>query len=176
MLDLHIKGGCMSDTVNPWQSPAAAVKAEENAPQGVLTAAMIRFLKEASPWLRFIGILGYIGVGFCIVAGVIMAIALMISGAGQSAFAGFAGFASTFMGLIYIVAGVMAFFPARFTHRFGVKIRHYLLNGAEKDLEEAFKNNRSLWKFAGIVMIVYLALVPVGIIVAVVVAVSSSLL
>jgi magnesium-transporting ATPase (P-type) len=163
----------MSDTVNPWQSPAAVVQAEENAAQGVLTATMIRFLKEASPWLRFIGILGYIGAGFCIAAGIIMAIALMITGASQSAFGDFAGFASTFMGLIYLVAGVVAFFPARFTHRFGVKIRNYLLSGAEKDLEEAFKNNRSLWKFAGIMAIVYLALVPVGIIVAIVAAVSS---
>jgi hypothetical protein len=168
----------MSDTGNPWQSPAAAVKVEENAVQGILTAAMIRYLKETSPWLRFIGILGYIGAGFCLVVGIVLAIVLLVTGLGRTAITGFedlAGVASTFMGLIYIVLGALVFFPARFTHRFGVKIRNYLLSGAEKDLEEALKNNRSLWKFNGILVIVYLALVPVGVIVAIVVAVSSVL-
>jgi hypothetical protein len=162
----------MSDTVNPWQSPAAAVKAEENAAQGVLTAGMIRCLKEASPWLRFIGILGYIGAVSFIVIGIILVITMFAAGTVQT---GIPGVLSSFMGLIYLVSGALAFFPARFTHRFGAKIRNYLLSGAEKDLEEAFRNNRSLWKFAGIVAIVYLSLIPVGIIVAVIVSLSSIL-
>jgi uncharacterized membrane protein SirB2 len=158
----------MSD--NPWQGPEAPAQAEEHAAQGVLTALMIRYLKEASPWLRFIGVLGYISVGFLVLAGIIMMATAGISGA---AAAGPLGALSGLAGIIYVPIGALAFFPARFTHRFGSKIRHYLQSGAERDLEEALKNNRSLWKFSGIVAIVYLSFIPVGIIVAVVVALVS---
>ncbi|MDR3173033.1 MAG: hypothetical protein LBU19_02175, partial [Treponema sp.] len=146
------------------------VQAEENAAQGVLTALMIRYLKEASPWLRFIGIMGYIGAIFLIVSGVIMSIALLITGQN---FGSSWGPLSALMGVIYVTLGVLAFFPARFTHKFGAKLRNYLLSGAERDLEEAFKNNRSLWRFSGILLIVYLAILPVALIMGVVTAVSS---
>jgi hypothetical protein len=152
----------MADAVNPWQSPETVVKAEEHAAQGILTAEMIRSLKEASPWIRFIGILGYIGAGFLIAAGIIAAVALLIMGNTRQT--GAVGFVSIFLGFIYIVTGALAFFPARFTHKFGGKIRNYLISGAEKDLEEALKNNKLLWKFVGILAIVYLALIPVGVI------------
>jgi hypothetical protein len=171
----------MSDAVNPWQSPAAPVQAEENAAQGILTALMIRYLKEASPWLRFFGILGYIGAGFLIVSGIGMVAALLVTGfngvAGGNNEPGLVGFVSglvsSLLGFIYLVSGVVAFFPARFTHGFGVKIRNYLLSGSERDLEEAFKNNRSLWRFNGILAIVYLSLIPAGIVVAIFAAISQ---
>ncbi|MDR2747900.1 MAG: hypothetical protein LBB77_10705 [Treponema sp.] len=157
----------MSDTVNPWQSPEAPAQAEENAAQGILTAVMIRYLKEASPWLRFIGILGYIGAGFLILSGLITAIIALATGVGL-----WSGVPNV-IGFVYVPFGVAAFLPARFTYRFGMKIRHYLASGAEKDLEEAFKNNKSLWKFSGILAIVYLALLPAAVIVGVIVVVSG---
>ncbi|MDR0399522.1 MAG: hypothetical protein LBH51_01090 [Treponema sp.] len=160
----------MSDT-NPWQSPEAAVKVEESAVQGILTAAMIRYLKESSPWLRFIGILGYVGAVFFIVSGLAAAVAAIVTGGGL--FSGVSGAVSVFLGLIYVVSGAAAFFYARFTHAFGAKIRNYLQSGAERDLEEAFKNNRSLWKFTGILAIVGISFVPLGIVAVLVTALSS---
>jgi hypothetical protein len=49
-----------------------------------------------------------------------------------------------------------------------------LRSGGEQDLEQAFKYNKSLWKFSGILMIVYLAIVPVAVAIGVIAAVSSS--
>jgi hypothetical protein len=167
----------MSDTLNPWQSPEAPAQAEENAARGILTETMIRRLKEASPWLRFVGILGYIGAVFLIVTGAIMVILLLVAGinafASGSDATGIMGMFSSLMGFIYVAGGVLVFFPARYTHGFGAKIRNYLLSGAEKDLEEALKNNRSLWRFSGILAIVYLSLIPVGIVVAIVATISQ---
>jgi hypothetical protein len=160
----------MSDTVNPWQGPEAPAQAEENAAQGILTAAMIRYLKESSPWLRFVGILGYIGAAFLIISGIIM----ILTGGGSISFRGFSP-SSGLIGLGYVPLGVLAFFPARFTYTFGIKIRRYLLNGGEKDLEEAFRNNRSLWKFTGVSAIVYLSFLPVGLIIALIAVVSGIL-
>ncbi|MDR0670421.1 MAG: hypothetical protein LBF95_10105 [Treponema sp.] len=151
----------MSDTINPWQSPGTEVVAEEGAPRDVLTPGMLRYLKEASPWLRFLGVLGYIGAAFLIVIGIFTSIALV---SGLSLLdTGVFGLFGTFIGVLYLAGGVIAFFPARFTYKFGAKIRDYLMSDGNKDLEEAFRYNRALWKFSGILAIVYLAIIPLWI-------------
>ncbi|MDR0731923.1 MAG: hypothetical protein LBF63_09655 [Treponema sp.] len=152
----------MSDTMNPWQSPNTEVVAEEGAPRDVLTPLMLRYLKEASPWLRFLGVVGYIGAVLLVIIGLFTSIALVIGLSGLST--GFlGGFLGTFVGVLYLAGGVVAFFPARFTYKFGGKIRDYLLSNGSKDLEEAFRYNRALWKFSGILLIVYLAIIPLWI-------------
>ncbi|MDR3249145.1 MAG: hypothetical protein LBT39_10220 [Treponema sp.] len=162
----------MSDSSNPWQSPGTAIKVEENSiAQGGMTPVMVRYLKEASPWLRFYGIMGYIGSGLVAVGGVIMMIAFAVTG--ESFGSGVTSAFGALTGLIYLIGGVMAFFPARFAHGFGVKIRNYLLSNTEQDLEEALRNNKSLWKFNGILLIVSLAIIPIVIIILVVVAVTA---
>ncbi|GHV64052.1 hypothetical protein AGMMS49587_15630 [Spirochaetia bacterium] len=162
----------MSDTVNPWQSPGAVTEAEKGVASQVLSATMVRYLKEAAPWLRFIGVLSFIGCGFMFAGGIIFAILVSVF----SEIAGeFDNVGGALIGLIYVPFGVLMFFPARFIYNFGAKIRNYTISNAEGDLEEALRNNKSLWKFYGILSIISLALIPVGTIAAVVIAVTSSL-
>jgi len=175
----------MSDTVNPYQSPEAVIVPEKPlAVQAALTETMLLYLKGAAPWLQFMGVLGFIGSGLTALWGFAM-IALVplmrqvwdkvpeLDVVGNFMGAAFGGTLAFFC----IGAAVLLFFPALFTYRFGGKIRDYLRTGMERELEQAFKNNRSLWKFLGIISIVELAFVPMmiigGIIVAVAVAFSS---
>jgi hypothetical protein len=165
----------MSDTVNPWQSPGAEVSAEKGAVSSqALSATMVRYLKEASPWLRFTGIFCFVVCGLMAVGGIFgvifMPVSVDIAGAFGEAFGISGG-----MGLLYVVLGALMFFPGRFIYNFGAKIRDFTLSNAEQDLEEAFKNNKSLWKFSGILGIVSLVLIPVGMIAVVVIATSRVL-
>jgi hypothetical protein len=153
----------MSDTLNPWHGPSAEAETEEAVFQGVVTPVMRRYLKETSPWLLFVGILGYMGAIFWGVTGLILGI---LTAARRPALG--EGVAALFMGPAYLVAGGLIFFPSWFAHRCGLRIRRYLASSAEGDLEAALKNNRALWKFNGILAIVFLALGIGGIIVAVV--------
>jgi hypothetical protein len=155
----------MSDIVNPYQGPETAV-VPENAPvvQGTLTEAMLIQLKGASPWLRFVGVLGFIGAGFTILTGVVF---LTLVPFFNRSFAGIDPFngvmeAVSFVAIavFFIIVGVFMVLPSLFMYRFGEKIRGYLRTGAEQELEAAFKNNRLLWKFIGIICIVSLAFFP----------------
>jgi len=78
------------------------------------------------------------------------------------------------LSLIYIAMGALYFFPALYTYNFGAKIRSYQLSSSNEDLELAFKNNKSLWKFNGILYIVLLASVPFTIIATIVGAVIAA--
>jgi hypothetical protein len=170
----------MSDINNPFQSPEANTKiVTPLVSQGAITDTMLKYLKDASPWLRFMGVVGFIGSGFVVLSGLIMVI-LMPFTAGM--FDEFSEYFSDFIGsysvtIVYATyltgAGVLMFFPALFSYRFGAKIRNYLLTNSESDLELALKNNKFLWKFNGILMIIGLASLPVIIIIAVIIAVAA---
>jgi hypothetical protein len=158
----------MSDYENPYKSPETAIVPEK--PQGSgsgLNETMLGYLKEASPWMRFIGILGFIGAGFCCLIGIISAI---FSTAFFGSIEGLESFPIGVLSLFYVAGGALYFFPARFTYFCGAKIRDYQLSGSDEDMELAFKNNKSLWKFNGILCIVFLALTPVFVILSVIFA------
>ena len=155
----------MSDIVNPYQSPETVV-VQDNVPagQGTLTETMLIQLKGASPWLRFVGVLGFIGAGFSILTGVVF---LSLTPFFNRSFAGVDPFSGSMDVAIWLVIslfsfifGVLLILPSLFMYRFGEKIRGYLRTGAEQELELAFKNNRFLWKSIGIICIVLLAFFP----------------
>ncbi|MDR2101415.1 MAG: hypothetical protein LBP43_02470 [Treponema sp.] len=166
----------MSDTSNPYQSPRTeSDPAASLVSRGVLTENMIFYLRGASPWLRFIGVLGYIGCGLIIAAGLaIMIGARGIMGSLFSELSGPEEILGGGLGLFYIITGVIVFFPARFTYNFGAKIRTYLRTNAEQELELAFKNNKSLWKFNGILAIIYLAFIPVVLVILIFVLIGAA--
>jgi hypothetical protein len=156
----------MSDSENPYQSPDTPIIPETSQNTGIsFSVTMLQYLNEASPWLRFVGILGYIGSGMTAIGGIIAAIAM-------TAVAGFAGELSAFpawvFSFVYIPLGVLFFFPAHFTYNFGKKIRDYKFSNAIEDIELALKNNKSLWKFYGILCIIYLAIIPLFFVLAIV--------
>jgi len=158
----------MSDYENPYKSPETSIVPEKPAGEGsALTETMLGYLKEASPWLRFIGIIGYIGCGIMCLVGIIFVI---FSSAISTFTVDLGGLPVWLLSLFYIAGGVVYFFPARFTYNFGAKIRDYQTSGTNDDLELAFKNNKSLWKFNGILYIVFLALIPFMIIISIIFA------
>lgn len=163
----------MSDFENPYQSPETQIVPEAKQSTGVeLTVTMLNYLNQASPWLRFVGVMGYIGAAFMVVMGIVasvgMASALNLLGDELPA-----AFGAVFA--IYIPIGVVMFFPAHFTFMFGQKIRSYRFTNSTEDLEVALKNNKSFWKFIGICYIVYLAFIPVVIILGIIIGVAGVL-
>ena len=177
----------MSDMVNPYQSPeTAAVPVTPLVAQGALTETMLIHLKGAAPWLRFIGILGFIATGLTVVWGISLFALIPLFGQtwGElfnfESLSSYSGIFGTIlggsMGLLVTAGGALMFFPSLFMYRFGEKIRSFLRTGVDQDLELAFKNNRSLWKFLGIICIIQLAFIPLliiaGIIIVAVIALS----
>jgi len=163
----------MSDFENPYKSPETSIVPEKDQSTGtVLTETMLTYLKEASPWLRFVGIVEFIGCGLMCLGGISFSIT-------TSALPGMTEAVGNFpvwiLSLVYIIGGALVFFPAKFTYSFGVKIRNYQISSSAEDLELAFKNNKSLWKFQGIMLIISFAVVPVFFVIAIVGIVAAGI-
>lgn len=165
----------MSDNVNPYQSPQNSVNPTADA-SNRLTETMLLYLKGASPWLRFIGIVGFIGCGLLALAGLISLFTFSFAGSFWSAldldeYSGSLGAASA---IYFFIIALISFFPCLFEYNFGTKIRNYLRSNSDQDLELAFKNNKSLWKFNGIVLIISLSIIPIIIVIVITVAIATA--
>jgi hypothetical protein len=174
----------MSDNANPYQSPQNPVNPAADS-SNRLTETMIVYLKGAAPWLRFIGIVGFIGCGFLILLGLIFLFAFSAAGflwntipgleEGLEDYSAALGAASgIIMAIYFFIIAAIYFFPALFEYNFGTKIRNYLRSNSGQDLELAFKNNKSLWKFNGILLIITLAIVPVIMVVGIIVGIAAA--
>ena len=148
----------MSDTENPYKSPEAPV-AQTPVEEGKLTSKMLQYLNDAAPWTKFMGVLGYILTGFMALG----AIGVFIGGSVAPQALGFAAFAAP-TAVTSLIVGALTFFLARFSFRVGKQIRAYSGSGRPEDLEEAFRNNRTLWKLIGILSVVLLAITVLGMI------------
>jgi hypothetical protein len=144
---------------------------------------MIGYLRAASPWLRFVGIVGFIGAGFLVLMGLGFVTVLgSLGGLVSAAFDAGAGFGTLLgaglggaFGAVYIIIGVLYFFPAFFTFQFGSKIRAYLATSEDRFLEEAFRHNKSYWRFNGIMLIISLAAVPILTVIGVIAGIAAAL-
>ena len=153
----------MSDTV--YQNPQAEMYPELSPARYVLTDKALGCLKGTASWVVFLGILMFIACGFSVLLG----ISSLIMGIGGPMLNGFDfGFddevPELFIGLVYIVTAGFIFIPARFLYGFGKGLRNFFISRAGEDLEKAFKNNKSFWKFNGVLAIISLALFPVALI------------
>ena len=146
----------LDSSVNPYESPQAEAGMINPLSGRVITEEMLYYLKGASPWLRFVGISGFIGLG---IAALTMLSVFFFVGQSLPDTPETAPFRAIMpgMGIIYLPFLAIYFFPILFLFRFGNKIKSYLFSKDAKDLEDAFKNNKSLWTFMGVVTIIGLA-------------------
>ncbi|MCL2230545.1 MAG: hypothetical protein FWC01_05565 [Treponema sp.] len=146
------------DSDNQYNSLETPIVPENAKGFGNLTETMLQYLKQASPWMQFIGILGFITCGLIAVGSIFLTVGL------ASAFAFLGEFGNIPIWLVvplYLSFGVLLFFPSFFAFNIGSKIRRHQYSNADEDLEQAFKNNKSLWKFSGIMCIISIASLPV---------------
>ena len=161
------------EEANPYSPPQAEVVPERPLMgQGVVTDTMVLYLRKASPWIRFLGVLGFIMFGLSVLTGLGFTIFGIIQLEGTLVSVTCLG--TIAYGFILIATSVVSFFPARFTYQYGSKLRCYCQTFMESDLEEAFKNNKSLWTFLGVIAIIYLPLIPLMIIATVIIAVVAA--
>jgi len=106
-------------------------------------------LNKTTKWTTFLAVLGFIGLGFMIIAAFIMI------GVNSPAFK---GDQMLFMGLGYLLFSLLYFFPIYYLYKFSVKCKEALGFGGQMALNEAFIYMRKQYQFVGIVTIVVMSI------------------
>ena len=132
----------------------------------VLEPRIISYLAETGKWAKFLGILGFIGIG-CLVL-LSFSIGTIMSMAGGEAVAGLPMLSSTmFLTIVYLMMAALYFFPILYLYNFGNKIQTAIRNEDQAILNEAFMNLKSHYKFIGILAIVLISIYVLGIVFAI---------
>lgn len=155
---------------NPYQPSSASVHGAAGTFQGgVLSQAIISQLLRTRPWVRLLSVMSFLGAGLMLIFGIIMLVAGgagMASGMGSSSSSGAAALGGGMMigmSMFYILIALLYIYPGLKLWKYANRITGFASTGAEVDLERALNEQRAFWKFAGISVIVMIALYIVGI-------------
>lgn len=150
---------------NPYSSPAANLFGSTSGTSvESVSAGVINQLKRTKPWVRFFGVLLWIGVAFMLLASVAMILGGSTMGAVMEKTN--PGLPSGFMagiGALYILMAALYVYPALKIWKYGTWIGKLVASGSNADLEEALNQQRGFWKFIGIMMIILLVIYVIAI-------------
>lgn len=131
----------------------------------------VAYLSETAKWAKFLAIMGFICCGLIVVAGFF--VATVFSGSmADSRFSAFGAIGGVGIAVLYILFGLIYFFPCLYLFNFASKMQAALRMRDQHLLEESFKNIKSCFKFMGILTIAILSVYVLVIIIAVVVGVA----
>jgi hypothetical protein len=144
-----------------YAEPAPAQSLSYASPSGeAVTVNTVELLRQTRPWVLFISIVMFIGIGLLSLlglGGILVTVGLGSKvGGGRGAVAGMAGGGLMF-GVFFIEAVIM-FFPALFLIKYAFAIKRLTVSGGAADLEAALAVQKSFWKFTGIMLIVIIAI------------------
>ena len=121
-------------------------------------------LLETARWTKFLAIIGFVFLGLLILGAALV-------GLGLSAFSDNSGLGAGFgvgMTVIYLVIGVLYFFPIYYLYKYSVLIKPAILSSNQEQFNLALSYQRQMYKFIGVLMLVIIGLYALGIIAAVV--------
>lgn len=118
-----------------------------------LTNRSLSYLNETRKWTMFLAILGFVFLGIMVIFSLSFS-AIFSSISGEEAKLPFPGF---LIGFIYLILAVVYFFPILYLYKFSSFIKDGILNSSSDQLDLAFQNLKSHYKFMSILFIVMLA-------------------
>lgn len=137
-----------------------------------ITKELQSYFQETSKWAKIIAIIGFIILAIIMIGGIIMTASMIklnqdmppgmggmegmgdMGGMGAMGYMGYMGTIGIFVGLFYLVMGLIYFFPTLYTFRFAKNLKLAHENNDQEAYAKGFKNLKSCFKFFGIMTIV----------------------
>ena len=109
------------------------------------------YLSETGKWGKFLAILGFCLIGLMVIGGLFAGTLISSMGGGELPYPSF------LITIFYFLGGLLYFFPVYYLFKFSNQIRAALVNKSIHDLDSAFENLKSHYKFIGIFTIIILS-------------------
>jgi hypothetical protein len=132
-----------------------------------ITQPMLLSLRHTKPWVMLVSVIGFIYIGISVFFSVV---AMFIF----SQFNDTGSFVSSSMLVVMnILMGILYFFPSLFLFKFASSIGRLLDGGGATEMEEALSNQKSFWKFVGILVIIAIILGVLGVVAAIIISIFA---
>ncbi len=128
---------------------------EKQSTNYLLVDESVNYLNQTRKWTMFLSVLGFVGVGFMILIGLV----LMFMGPAMSQqIPSSVPFKIGYLGIIYLILGAVYFIPIYYLFTFSNKMRNALYANDMDILTSAFKYLRNYYRFIGVLVIVLISL------------------
>lgn len=119
-----------------------------------------KFLLETCKWAKFLSILGFIGIGFMVVGGLLFGTFMGSMGKMMESTPsnGAMALSGTVMAVIYVLIAAVYFFPILYLYRFSTRTKEALVSGNSQGLSIGIENLKKHYKFVGILAVIILSL------------------
>lgn len=134
-----------------------------------ITEPMLLSLSQTKPWARLLSVLGFISIGFMVIAGIANMVLFSKLGVEDAAFPGTAFVAMN------LLMGILYFFPSLFLFRFASSIDRLMDGGSATEMEEALEHQKSFWKFVGVIALIFTGFGILGIVAAIVIPMFAAM-
>jgi len=115
----------------------------ESVPALELSQEAESYLEEIRKWAKLLAIFGFIGIGLIVIFGLFITTFSSGLGGGLIPFPGY------LLALLYIAIAALYFFPLFYLIKFASKINAAFASRESADLDLAFKNLKSHYKYIG---------------------------
>jgi hypothetical protein len=124
---------------------------------------MLDSLRQTKPWVRLLSVCGFITIGLMVIGGAFNMMGFSKTAAENSFIPFF------LLGICNMAMGILYFFPSLFLFRFASSIGRLLDGGGTNEMEEALANQKSFWKFTGILTLIAFCFAILGIVAAIII-------
>ncbi len=121
----------------------------QETPKMELSKETLGHLNETRKWTNFLAIIGFVFIVFIIFLAFFMS-SVFSSMEHETDFP----ISGTLIGFIYLAMGLIYFFPILYLYKFSTFAKKALFTQNSTDLNEAFKNLKSHYRFMGILTII----------------------
>ncbi len=126
-----------------------------------ITDNAIQYLTSTANWAKFLSIVGFIGIGFMVLAGLVVALAgSYLTSAAPTPYP----FPISWLGGFYLVFAGLYFFPILYLYKFSNATLISMKSKDSMDLEFALLNLKSHYRYLGIFVIVILSMYALAIV------------
>ena len=149
------------------QSFSNGLESKEMGPDGSVDRdrAILNYIRKSlratRPWTRLLSVLGFIGTGLMVLAGLGVIVGETFIPVSEKTPP------LVFMGILYILSSVFYLVPSIWLSKFSTAVSVFLKSGDAIELGKAIAYQKSFWKFIGILTVVSIALIVLGIIAAI---------
>lgn len=123
-----------------------------------LNEQAVEALKESAKWSYFLSILGFIGIGFMILAAFFIGSIMSMAPNNPYGVGGPFEMMKGFISVFYIIVALLYFFPILYLYRYASGMKQGLLMSDSDTVSNALVNLKSHHKFLGIIAIVIISL------------------
>ena len=135
----------------------------ENKNELLVTSEIQSYLLTTSKWAIFLAILGFIGTGFMVIAGILMTlVGSTISGLSKAPSNGMFPEIFPFLGIFYIIMAGIYFFPSLYLFQFADKTKKAIEINNQELLSGGLGKLKSTFKSLGILTITFIVLLIIG--------------